>query len=188
MSAVFTPTRYKLSVEDYHKLGTAGVLTEDSRVELIEGELIEMAPIGPEHASVVDTLVGLLAPQAGNEFRLSTQNPLTLMPRSEPQPDLMLLKPRADRYASSLPSAADVLVVIEVSDKTLEYDRGPKLSLYAQHGIPEYWIVDVQAKRIEVFRDPASTGYTQELQFGPPDVVTPQSLPGVRLNLAEVFA
>lgn len=187
MSVVFTPTRYKLSVEDYHKLGAAGVLTEDSRVELIEGELIEMAPIGPKHASVVDTLVGLLAPQAGNQFRLSTQNPLTLMPRSEPQPDLMLLKPRADRYASSLPSAADVLAVIEVSDKTLEYDRGPKLSLYAHHGIPEYWIVDVQAKRIEVFRDPGPKGYTQELEFGPPDVVSPQALPGVSLNVAEIF-
>jgi len=122
MSAVFTPSRYKLSVEGYHKLGAAGVLTEDSRVELIEGELIEMAPIEPKHASVVDTLVGLLAPQAANQFRLSTQNPLVLVPRSEPQPDLMLLKPRADRYASSLPSAADVLVVIEVSDTTVEYD------------------------------------------------------------------
>ena len=133
MSAVFTPTRYKLSVEDYHKLGAAGVLTEDSRVELIEGELIEMAPIGPKHASVVDTLVALLASQAANQFRLSTQNPLTLIPMSEPQPDLMLLKPRSDRYASSLPGAADVLAVIEVSDKTLEYDRGPKLSLYARH-------------------------------------------------------
>jgi Uma2 family endonuclease len=188
MSAVFTPTRYKLSVEDYHKLGAAGVLSEDSRVELIEGELIEMAPIGPKHASVVDTLVGLLAPQAGNQFRLSTQNPLTLMPRSEPQPDLMLLKPRADRYASSLPSAADVLVVIEVSDRTLEYDRGPKLSLYAQHGIPEYWIADVQAKCIRVFRNPTSTGYTQELEFGPTDLASPQALPGVRLSVGEIFA
>ena len=188
MSAVFTPTRYKLSVEDYHKLGTAGVLTEDSRVELIEGDLIEMAPIGPKHASVVDTLVALLAPQARNQFRLSTQNPLILRPRSEPQPDLMLLKPRADRYASSLPSAADVLVVIEVSDKTLEYDRGSKLSLYAHHGIPEYWIVDVQAKRIEIFRDPGPKGYTQEIQFGPPDVVSPQGLSGVSISVAEIFA
>ncbi len=188
MSAVFTPTRYKLSVEDYHKLGVAGVLTEDSRVELIEGELIEMAPIGPKHASVVDTLVGLLAPQAGSEFRLSTQNPLTLMPRSEPQPDLMLLKPRADRYASSLPSAADVLVVIEVSDKTLEYDRGPKLSLYAQHGISEYWIVDVQAKQIEVFRDPSPQGYIRRLEFGPADVLSPQALVGVKLSVGEIFA
>ena len=187
MSAVFTPTRYKLSVEDYHKLGTAGVLTEDSRVELIEGELIEMAPIGPKHASVVDTLAGLLAPQAGNQFRLSTQNPVTLMPSSEPQPDLMLLKPRADRYASSLPGAADVLVVIEVSDKTLEYDRGLKLSLYAQHGIPEYWIVDVQAKYIEVFRDPGPKGYIRRLEFGLTDVVFPQALPGVRLSVGEIF-
>jgi Uma2 family endonuclease len=187
MSAVFTPIRYKLSVEDYHKLGAAGVLTEDSRVELIEGELIEMAPIAPKHASVVDTLVALLAPQAANQFRLSTGNPLTLAPRSEPQPDLMLLKLRADRYASSLPSAADVLTVIEVSDKTLEYDRGPKLSLYAQHGIPEYWVVDVQAKRIEVFRNPTSMGYSQELQFGLTDVVSPQALPGVRLSVGEIF-
>ena len=80
-----------------------------------------------------------------------------------------------------------MLAVIEVSDKTLEYDRGPKLSLYVQHGIPEYWIVDVQAKRIEVFRDPGPKGYTQELQFGPPDVVSPQVLPGVRLSVEEIF-
>jgi Uma2 family endonuclease len=187
MSALFTPTRYKLSVEDYHKLGAAGVLTEDSRVELIEGELIEMPPIGPKHASVVDTLVALLAPQAGDQFRLSTRNPLTLLPRSEPQPDLMLLKPRADRYGSSLPSAADAFLVIEVSDRTLEYDRGPKLTLYAQHGIPEYWIVDVQAKCIEVYRDPGPKGYTQRLELGPADVVSPQALPGVRLSVGEIF-
>jgi Uma2 family endonuclease len=187
MSAVFTPTRYKLSVEDYHKLGAAGVLTEESRVELIDGELIEMAPIGPKHASIVDTLVSLLAPQAGNRFRLSTQNPLTLMPRSEPQPDLMLLKPRADRYSASLPSAADVLVLIEVSDRTLEYDRGLKLLLYAQHGVSEYWIVDVQEKRIEVFRDPSHKGYTRKLEFGPPDVLSPQDLLDVKLNVSEIF-
>jgi Uma2 family endonuclease len=99
----------------------------------------------------------------------------------------MLLKPRADRYVSSLPSAPDVLVVIEVSDTTLEYDRGPKLSLYARHGIPEYWIVDVQAKGIEVFRTPTSTGYSQEPEFGLTDVVSPQALPGVKLSVGEMF-
>jgi Uma2 family endonuclease len=109
------------------------------------------------------------------------------MPRSEPQPDLMLLKPRADRYSSSLPSATDVMVLIEVSDKTLEYDRGPKLSLYAQHGVSEYWIVDVQAKRVEVFRDPSHKGYSRKLEFGRADVLSPQDLLDVKLTVDEIF-
>ena len=131
MSATFAPTRHKLSVEDYHKLGDAGVLTEDSRVELVDGELIDMAPIGSLHASVVSTLSMFFARHVGDRAIVSTQNPVILPPDSEPQPDIALLKPSADRYRNALPTASDVLLIIEVADTTLDYDRTIKLPRYA---------------------------------------------------------
>jgi hypothetical protein len=187
MSAVFTPRRYKLSVADFHKLGAAGILGEDARVELIDGELIEMSPIGPRHASTVDSLAELLAPQSAGRFRLSAQNPLAIPPRSEPQPDLMLLRPRADRYADSLPGPDDVLLLIEVADRSADYDRGVKRALYAQAGIREYWVVDLTAARVEVHRGPGADGYAQQLDFGPADKISPEALPEVAVELRLVF-
>lgn len=187
MSAVFTPTRYKLSVEDYHKLGDAGVLTEESRVELIDGELIEMAPIGSRHAGVVTRLQRVLYEQARGVAVVWQQNPLVLPPASEPQPDLMLLKYRADDYATALPLAQDVLLLIEVADTTADYDRGTKLPLYAMHGVAEFWILDLPAKRIEVYREPAPNGYRIKLELGAGETISPCALPAVKLSLAEIF-
>jgi Uma2 family endonuclease len=187
MSAVFTPTRYRLSVEDYHKLGTAGILNGESRVELIEGELLEMAPIGSLHAATVARLHELFYEQARDVALVWQQNPVTLQPRSEPQPDLTLLKLRADHYAHALPTAADVLLIVEVSDTTLDYDRGEKLRLYAQHGIPEYWIVDVQAKRVEVYREPLFNGYVRKVELNLQDTVSPQAMLQVRIALEKVL-
>ena len=110
MGAVFTAVPRKLTVTAFHDLAERGHLAEDDRVELIEGVMINMAPIGSRHASMVDTLAEMLAPHASGRFRLSIQNPLVLPEHSEPQPDLMLLKPRADRYADRLPGPSDALV------------------------------------------------------------------------------
>ena len=186
MSAVFTPTRYKLSVDEYHKLGEAGVLAADSRVELIEGELIEMAPIGSRHAAAVSRLHELVYDQSRGLALVWQRNPVALRPRSEPQPDLTLLKYRADHYVEALPSAGDVLLVIEVSDTSLEYDRGEKLRLYATHGIPEYRVVDVQSKRIEVYWEPDANSYARKLGFGTDDTVSPRALPQVKVQVGKV--
>jgi len=188
MNAVFTPTRYKLSVEDYHKLGAAGILNGDSRVELIEGELLEMAPIGSLHAATVARLHELFYEQTRDVALVWQQNPVTLQPKSEPQPDLALLKFRTDHYAHALPVAADVLLIVEVSDTTLDYDRGEKLRLYARHGIPEYWIVDVSAKRLEVYREPHAKGYTRELEFNAHDIVSPQAMPEAKIAVDQVLS
>jgi len=187
MSAVFTPTRYKLSVDYYHKLGEAGVLTEESRVELIEGELIEMAPIGSRHAAAVSCLHELLHEQCRGTALVWQQNPIVLRPRSEPQPDPALLKHRADHYAGALPGASDVLLVIAVSDTSLEYDRGEKLRLYAAHGIPEYWVVDAQAERIEVYCDPDANNYARKLDTGVDETISPRALPQVKVQVGKVF-
>lgn len=110
------------------------------------------------------------------------------MPQSEPQPDLTLLKFRTDHYAQALPTAADVLLIVEVSDTTLEYDRGEKLRLYARHSVPEYWIVDLQGNRLEVYREPHPKGYVRKLEFHAKDIVFPESMPQVKIALAKVLA
>jgi Uma2 family endonuclease len=188
MSAVFTPTRHKLSVEDYHKLGEVGILTEDSRVELIEGELIDMAPIGGPHMGLVNRLNRLLVPAVGDLGVVSIQNPVTLPPDSEPQPDVAILKPGADSAGSTVPRPDEVLLLIEVADTTLAYDRNTKLKLYAKAGVAEAWIVNLQSKCVEVYREPTINGYLRKLETGLGDSVSPLRLPMVVLRVADIFA
>jgi len=187
VSAAFTPTRYKLSVEDYHKLGDAGILNEDSRGELIEGELIQMAPIGVAHMGLVNRLNKLLVIAVGDRGVVSVQNGVTMPPYSEPQPDFAILVPGADRITGDLPGPTDVLLLIEVADTTLAYDRKVKLPLYAQKGIAEVWIVNVQARCIETYREPTANGYQGRTDVGPEDRASPHALPDVQVELKEIF-
>ena len=187
MSAIFTPTRYRLSVDDYHKLGEVGILTEDCRVELIEGELIEMSPVGAQHVNLVNRLTKIFVLAVGDLGVVSIQNPVTLPPHSEPQPDIAVLKQSIDGAAPSLPRAEDVLLLIEVADTTLAYDRTTKLKIYAQAGIREMWIVNVQAKSIEIYQEPSANGYLRKHEFGLQDAVTPSALPQVSLALSDIF-
>jgi Uma2 family endonuclease len=188
MNAVIRSRRHKLTVEDYHKLGEFGILTQDSRVELMEGELIDMTPIGGPHMGLVNRLTKLLVLAVGDEGVVSVQNPVTLPPYSEPQPDVAILKAGADGASSAVPQAQDVLLLIEVADTTLAYDRDVKLDLYARSGILETWIVNVPSKRIEVYQEPASNGYVRRFEVGSGDVLSPLALPAVQLAVAEVFA
>ena len=168
-------------------MGHAGILREDSRVELMEGELIDMAPIGSLHASVVTTLTELLVSQARGLVIVTSQNPISLPPDSEPQPDIALLKPSADRYRSALPTAADVLLVIEVADTTAEYDREIKLPLYARHGISEVWLIALKGGLLEIFLEPGSKGYRKLLRPDRGETITPLLVNAVRLPLAEIW-
>ena len=188
MSSVFSPTRHKWSADQFEKLGQAGVLGEDARVELINGEMIEMAPIGSRHASAVNTLSMLLARAVGESAIVSTQNPLRLSEDSEPQPDLMLLAPKPDRYRAALPRPQDVLLLIEVADTTVAYDRGTKLPLYARQGVPEVWLIDLDGKRLEVYREPGAAGYGRSLDLGAGDSISPAALPAVALPLRDILA
>lgn len=149
--------RKLFTVEDYHRMGEAGILHEDDRVELIEGEIVEMTPIGARHASCVRELNSLLSRQVEETLRVDVQNPIKLDERSEPQPDLAVI--RARDYRESLPMPEDVLLLIEVSDTTLAYDKNVKLPLYARAGIPEVWIVDVGGETIERHTDPSREIY-----------------------------
>jgi Uma2 family endonuclease len=188
MAAVFTPTRFKWTVEDYHKLGDAGILDEDSRVELIEGELIEMAPIHGPHMGTVNRLNKMLVLAVGDHGVVSVQNPVTLPPYSEPQPDFTILRPGAGMPASGVPRSEDVLLLIEVADSTVRYDRSTKRRLYAREGIAEYWIVNIPKKCIEVYRDRTADGYATAGELGPGDVASPRALSVVQLDVAAIFA
>lgn len=147
------PRRHSITVTEYVRMGEARVFAHDARLELMEGEIVEMAPIGSAHAAVVyrlDTLLRKVAPGA----MVFVQSPLVLGERSAPQPDVMLLRHRADEYYNSLPVASDALLVVEVADTTLQYDLEVKRPLYARAGIAELWVVDVNRRELHVFRRP----------------------------------
>ena len=155
-------TRHRFTVEEYHKMAEAGVFSEDDRVELIEGEVVQMTPIGWRHARCVSNLNMLLARFAGDRYVVSVQNPITADEHDEPQPDLALLR---ELPTGRLPGPEEVVLVVEVSDTTLSYDQNIKLPLYARAGISEAWIVDLQGDLVEVHADPRPNGYARTSRY-----------------------
>lgn len=179
--------RHRLSVAQYHRMGEAGIFAPDARVELIEGELVEMAPIGTRHASTVNRLNRLLVAATGKQAVVTVQNPLRLGDHSEPQPDLLLLRPREDFYAAAHPVATDVLLLIEVADSTARLDREIKLPLYARHGVAEVWIVDLDARLLLVHRDPAGDTYAETQRIAAPGVMPLPGFGNVSIDLSGLF-
>jgi len=179
--------RRLLTVDEYHRMGEVGILTEDDRVELIEGELVAMAPVGSEHVAASNMLTRLLVRAVGDRGIVSVGNPVRLTRHSEPQPDFAILKPRDD-YRTTLPRPEDTMLAVEVANTSLDYDRKVKLALYARSGIPEVWIVNLAAVEVEVYRSPVADGYTSVTRAGRSDSLTIEAIPGVRIPVAEVFA
>ncbi|MFY0685965.1 MAG: Uma2 family endonuclease [Cyclobacteriaceae bacterium] len=151
-----------ISVDDYYKMAEVGILNQDDRVELINGEIIEMSPIGSKHAATVDKISSVLRAIIKNTMILRVQNPIRLNNQNEPEPDISLLKYKEDFYSEQHPTSSDVSIVIEVSDSTLSYDSEVKSVLYASHDIPEYWIVDIENGSIKVLSDPNNNVYQTE--------------------------
>ncbi len=188
MSVAFVPEKTRISVDRYQKMVAAGVLTERDRIELIDGEMFNMAPIGPKHAALTARMTKLFILAIGDTTIVSPGGPVNLGDFSEPQPDLLLLRPRGDYYSGKIPVASDVLLLIEISDSTLVFDQSTKRALYARHGIPEYWIIDVEGKSIHVHREPTGNGsYAQTHGFGTTETVSPQGLPDVKLLVQNLF-
>lgn len=187
MGAPLTIPRRLLTLDEYHTIGAAGVLKEDDRIELIEGEMIEMAPIGSRHVAKVNWLAHLFSQCVGDHAIVSVQNPIALPPHNEPQPDIALLKPRADYYEGKLPGAEDIMLVVEVADTTLAYDRDSKMPIYARHGIVEAWLVDIQARMLSIFLEPGAKSYQRLLNPAESESVTPVLLPNVVIQLTDLW-
>jgi Uma2 family endonuclease len=179
--------RRPISVAEFLRMAEVGILSPRDRVELIEGELIAMAPIGANHAGTVIALNDTLTAATRGRALVSPQNPIQLDDRNLPQPDYAVLKPRPDRYRTAHPGPPDVLLLIEVSDSSLDYDRDVKRALYARHGIPELWIVNLVNRTIEVCRSPGPGGYAAVTTSGRTEILEPELLPGARIKASDIL-
>ena len=175
------------TVDEYHRMAEVGILPELGRFELIHGEIIEMTPAGSPHSGRVNRLIRPFTSRLGESVIVSVQNPVRLDVRSEPVPDLALLKPRDDFYAEAHPSSKDVLLVVEVSDTTVKYDSSVKATLYAKGGIPEYWLLDVTKDVLVVRTDPAAGAYRNVQILHRGEALSPQKLPSTSSSIDEIL-
>ena len=179
--------RHRLTVDEYYRMSELGVLPREARTELIEGEIIDMNSIGTRHASMVMRLNRLLQAAVGDLALVNVQNPVRLSNFDEPEPDLIVLRPRSDFYAEAHPTAADVLLIIEVADSSLEYDRRIKAPLYAQHGVVEFWLVDLEHREVRFFRQPQGQAYADITASESPGRVPLLAVPQVSIDLSGLF-
>jgi Uma2 family endonuclease len=180
--------RHRLTRDDYYRMGEAGILGERDRVELLDGQLVDMSPIRPRHALVVDALTELLITAFTGRARVRVQNPVVLDNGSEPQPDVALVRFPWHGHPQSHPEPADIFLLIEVADSSLDLDRRVKLALYARAGIREVWIVDLTTDAVLVHRDPSGGQYGSVSKVEAPAVVDVQDLPGTTIPVAALFA
>jgi Uma2 family endonuclease len=179
--------RRRFTVEEFHQMAQAGILNEDDRVELIEGEIVEMTPISSRHAACVDRLNRLFALRFGEATIVRVQSPIRLGELSEPQPDLALLKLRPDFYAAAHPGPEDALLLVEVAETSSDYDRQVKIPLYAQADIPEVWLVDLQEEIVEIYRKPSPQGYGEVRQTRRGQLIPLEAFPDLELAVDEIL-
>lgn len=168
-------------------MGEAGIFTPEDRVELLDGEIIQMTPIGSRHGGCVNRLNQLLIQNLAGRAVVTVQNPVLLDERSEPQPDVVVARLREDFYSGGHPEPGDMLLLIEVSDTTLLYDRNRKVPRYGARGVHEAWLVDLEAERIEVYREPAPDGYAQSTASTRGDSLSPAAFPDLTLTVDEIL-
>jgi len=183
----FTSNIHKFTVQQYHLMHEAGVFTVGDRYELINGEIREKSPIGIKHAVCVAKTARLFQIKLGDRAFVWTQNPIILRNYSEPQPDLAILKWRDDFYASALPTPEDILLIIEVADSTIAYDREVKMPLYAVNGIPEMWLFDVNQQIIEGYTQPSPSGYKRMQRYEQGDTLAMNAFPEFNFNWEDLL-
>lgn len=181
------PHKFVFTAQHYHLMHEAGIFSEGDRLELINGEIREMSPIGRKHVACIIRLDQLMQKKLGDRIMVSTQNSIRLDDNSEPQPDLAILKPREDFYEEGLPTPSDILLIIEVADSTIAYDREVKAPLYAAAEIPEMWLFDVNKKVIEGYSQPSASGYKWIKRYDEGDTLSILAFPDVVFNWNELF-
>ncbi len=179
--------RKRFTVEDYYRMAEAGILTESDRVELIEGEIVEMSPIGDRHMNAVNRATMIFARGVGDKAVVSIQNPAHMDRHNEPQPDVVLIRPREGFYGTGTPDPEDVLLLIEVSDSTLRFDLKVKLPIYARTGIREVWIVDLNNDAIHIHREPKNATYSWMETRGRAEMISAQAFPDFQINVGDLI-
>ncbi len=179
--------RRRFTLDEYHRMGEAGILHKGDRVELIYGEIVQMSPIGPPHAAGVAALNRLLVQRVGDRAIVWPQNPVVILPDSEPQPDIVLLRPRTDGYRSGHPQPEDIFLLVEIADTSLHYDRTVKLQLYAAAGVCEVWIVGLASGVIEVYREPEGERYRRRDRVSRGGMLAPEAFPDLTLPVSEIL-
>jgi Uma2 family endonuclease len=180
-------TRKLFTVDEFCRMGEAGIFGEEPRLELIEGEIIEMSPVGIRHVSCVNRASALFASRLAGKAMFSVQNPVVLSNDTMPQPDIVLAGPREDFYSNQRISPADTLLVLEVSDTTLRYDRKRKMPLYAKWGVPELWIENLENDVILIFRDPRPSGYANALTLHRGESIALVAFPEIHFTVDELL-
>jgi Uma2 family endonuclease len=181
------PKRYRFTRADYHRMAQTGILKPGVRVELIDGDIVEMSPIGRPHKSRVDRLNRILTPGVGTAAIVRVQSSIVLGDYGEPEPDLALLRDRADFYIDSDETPEDILLVVEVADSSESYDRRTKAPLYARFGIPELWIVDVNRSRVTRYLDPADDGYATTRVYRRGESLSPLAFPNLMIAVNDIL-
>jgi Uma2 family endonuclease len=179
--------QHRFSVADYYRMGETGVIKPGMRVELLDGRIIDMSPIGPLHGGSVNRLIRLFSRLSAGRWLISAQNPVYLDEFSEPQPDLMLLEPSEDDYTSRHPRPEDVYLLIEVADASLDFDRKKRLPVYGRAGIPEVWILDLRGQTVEVFQEPHFSGYGSQRTLRAGETAAPLAFPDAVVRGADLF-
>ena len=184
-AAMLEPWRF--TVDQYYAMAKAGILKKEDRVELIDGVIVAMAPIGNRHLATTDRCTKIFIEAVGGRAIVRVQGSVTFDDRTMPEPDLALLKPRDDFYASEAAGPGDVLLIVEVSDSSLDYDRGEKLALYARFGIPETWIAALPEQTLEVHTEPDGDEYKRKRIYSPGDTISPGCFPDIALPVSEIL-
>lgn len=179
--------RRRFTVDEYYKLAEAGILAPDERVELLAGEIITMGPIGSKHAGSVTRFAEELSLRLGRRVTVRVQNPVRLSTGEEPEPDIAVLHRKDDGYASGHPGPEDVILLIEVADSSVGFDRDHKLPMYALHGIPEVWLGDINARTVEVYDQPMAAGYARVRVFDAGETLSPGAVPDLEIPVSDVM-
>jgi len=179
--------RYRFSVDEYHQMIRAGIFSREDRLELIDGELIMTPPTSPGHSAHSRSLRERIETKLPRQFLLCVDDPITVPPNSEPQPDFAIVRRRADFYKTGHPQPADISLVIEIAQSSVDYDLSAKSLLYGQSGIPEYWVPDLSSHCLHVFTQPAKQGYRTLQNFQPGDTVVCSTIPRLKFRVAEML-
>lgn len=178
---------HRITVDEYYDMARTGVIEPDARVELIEGEVVRMPPIGDRHGGAAEELNELLLLAVAGRARVRCQMPVRLGNYSEPQPDFAVMRPRTGRNDRAHPSAADVFLIVEISNSTIRYDRNVKVPLYARHGVPEVWVIDLKYRKLHFYRSPLEGAYREITSVADGGITVIPGVAGATVDLSEIL-